>query len=103
MISGNGGSLVKVGTGMLTLSGADTYGGGTIVNAGILRLGTGGSLAATGRLTVNGGSFDLNGHEPDRRRPLRLRRDDHTRHRHADGAPEHHHQLPRRHLRHAAG
>ena len=44
MISGNGGSLVKVGTGTLTLSGADTYGGGTTVNAGILRLGTGGSL-----------------------------------------------------------
>ena len=46
VISGNGGSLVKVGTGTLTLSGADTYGGGTTVNAGILRLGTGGSLAA---------------------------------------------------------
>ena len=45
MISGNGGSLVKVGTGTLTLSGADTYGGGTTVNAGILQLGTGGSLA----------------------------------------------------------
>ena len=49
VISGNGGSLVKVGTGMLTLSGADTYSGGTTVNAGILQLGTGGSLAAAGR------------------------------------------------------
>ena len=63
VISGNKGSLVKVGTGMLTLSGADTYGGGTTVDDGILQLGTGGSLAAAGPLTVNGGSFDLNGHD----------------------------------------
>ena len=63
VISGHKGSLVKVGTGTLTLSGADTYSGGTTVDDGILQLGTGGSLAAAGRLTVNGGSFDLNGHD----------------------------------------
>jgi fibronectin-binding autotransporter adhesin len=62
VISGSDGSLVKVGTGTLTLSGADTYGGGTTVDAGILQLGTGGSLASSGPLTVNG-IFDLNGHD----------------------------------------
>src|SRR5262249_39220063 len=40
---------------------ANTYTGGTIINAGTLRLGPGGSLAPTGALTVNaGGTFDLN-------------------------------------------
>ncbi len=63
VISGSKGSLVKVGTGLLTLSGANTYGHGTIVNAGILQLEPGGSLAAAGPLTVNGGSVDLNGHD----------------------------------------
>src|SRR5258708_1294481 len=33
-----------------------------MVNGGTLKLGTGGSLAAAGALTVNGGTFDLNGH-----------------------------------------
>src|SRR5260370_35798054 len=31
-------------------------------SAGTLQLGAGGSLAAAGALTVNGGTFDLNGH-----------------------------------------
>jgi autotransporter-associated beta strand protein len=61
VISGTGGSIVKTGTGTWTLTGANTYGGGTTVNAGILQLGAGGSLLATGALTVNGGTFDLNG------------------------------------------
>jgi T5SS/PEP-CTERM-associated repeat protein/autotransporter-associated beta strand protein len=42
VISGNG-SLVKIGTGTLTLSGANTYGGGTNLNAGTLQLGNGGT------------------------------------------------------------
>jgi autotransporter-associated beta strand protein len=33
---GLSGSLVKVGTGTLTLSGNNSYGGGTIINAGTL-------------------------------------------------------------------
>ena len=61
VISGVG-SLTKVGSGTLILTGANTYTGGTIVNSGTLQLGPGGGLASSGSLTVNGGTFDLNGH-----------------------------------------
>jgi autotransporter-associated beta strand protein len=55
------GVLEKIGAGTLVLTGANTYSGGTIVSAGTLQLGPGGSLAPTGALTVNaGGTFDLN-------------------------------------------
>jgi autotransporter-associated beta strand protein len=40
VIAGNGG-LVKQGSGMVTLNGADTYGGGTTISAGTLQLGDG--------------------------------------------------------------
>jgi uncharacterized protein with beta-barrel porin domain len=56
------GSVSKSGVGLLTLLGASTYAGGTTVNAGTLQLGPGGSLASTGALTVNGGTFDLGAH-----------------------------------------
>jgi autotransporter-associated beta strand protein len=57
------GSLIKSGTGLLTLDAAGTfsYTGGTTVNAGKLLLGANSRLADTGTVTVNGGSFDLGG------------------------------------------
>jgi len=63
IISESGGSfgLEKIGSGTLFLTAANTYTGGTTVSAGTLRLGTGGSLTSTGALTLNGGTFDLNG------------------------------------------
>jgi autotransporter-associated beta strand protein len=59
-INGIGG-LTKAGAGLLTLMASNTYSGGTTVTGGVLQLGLGGSLLATGALTVNGGIFDLNG------------------------------------------
>ncbi|MFO1096899.1 MAG: autotransporter domain-containing protein [Xanthobacteraceae bacterium] len=42
-ISGTGGSLVKEGSGTLTLTGANNYTGGTTISAGTLQLGNGGA------------------------------------------------------------
>ncbi len=47
VLSGTGGTLVKDGSGLLTLSAANTYSGGTTVNGGTLQLGGGGSLASS--------------------------------------------------------
>jgi fibronectin-binding autotransporter adhesin len=55
------GTLVKTDSGTLVLTGANTYTGGTVVNGGVLRLGSGGSIASNGNLTITGGTFDLNG------------------------------------------
>ncbi len=55
---GTGGSLVKVGNGTLTLLGANTYSGGTTVQAGTLALGNGVSLAG---LTVVSSGASLTG------------------------------------------
>jgi fibronectin-binding autotransporter adhesin len=46
VISGFGGSLVKVGAGTLTLSGINTYSGGTTIDAGTLQLGDAAHQAA---------------------------------------------------------
>lgn len=53
-ISGTGCSLTKAGAGTLALTGANTYSGGTFVNAGQLQVGAGGASGdlSTGNVTV---------------------------------------------------
>jgi autotransporter-associated beta strand protein len=54
-IFGAGGTLIKVGTGTLTLSGNNSYTGGTTISAGTLQLGDGGSSGSIqGAITNNG-------------------------------------------------
>ena len=56
-ISGNGGSVVKVGSGTLGLNGANTYTGGTTVAGGTLAVNnTSGSATGTGAVQVQGGA-----------------------------------------------
>jgi autotransporter-associated beta strand protein len=55
----NVGGLVKNGNGTLTLSGDNTYTGGTTLNAGTLKIGNNSALGRGG-LTVNSGTVDLN-------------------------------------------
>ncbi|MCP3368374.1 autotransporter domain-containing protein [Bradyrhizobium cajani] len=61
VIAGTGGSLVKIGTGTLTLSGANTYTGGTTVNGGTLQLGTAASVGTILGTVIVGasGTFDV--------------------------------------------
>ncbi len=47
--------LTKVGTGKLTLSGANTYSGDTIINAGLLQFDNTGAVPASGTITINNG------------------------------------------------
>ena len=56
------GSLIKNGTATLTLNTANSYSGGTQINAGTVVLGTTTALgASTGSLTFTGGTLDLHG------------------------------------------
>ena len=66
-ISGSG-DLQKIGAGSLTLNGANTYSGGTTINAGTLALSGAGSLAATGALNLaaSGAEFDISAASGDR-------------------------------------
>ena len=57
---GDGGSLVKVGAGTLTLSGANTYTGGTTINGGTLQLGDGGASGSIIGGVVDNGTLAFN-------------------------------------------
>src|SRR5262249_39219134 len=60
VLSGIGSNLNKIGGGILTLSGANIYTGGTTVNNGTLRIAnTSGSGTGTGNVTVGGGTLDV--------------------------------------------
>ena len=56
---GDEGRFTKQGSGTLTLTGANTYSGGTIINEGTLALLGSGTLHPTGDVTVNDGAFDM--------------------------------------------
>jgi autotransporter-associated beta strand protein len=60
VISGTGFALTKVGTGTLTLSGANTYSGETIVSAGTLSISTGNTLANGAAVRVAASEATLN-------------------------------------------
>ena len=51
------GSITKAGSGVLTLSGANTYSGGTQLNAGMVVLGHADGLGSTGTITLGGGTL----------------------------------------------
>jgi autotransporter-associated beta strand protein len=55
-------AITKTGSGTWTLSGSNSYSGGTTVESGGLTLNSSGSLgASTGSLSISGGSLDLGG------------------------------------------
>ncbi|MFG6489764.1 autotransporter-associated beta strand repeat-containing protein, partial [Roseateles sp. BYS78W] len=51
-MTSSGGSLSKSGAGTLTLSGANTYDGGTNINGGVVSVSGGGALSDTGAVTL---------------------------------------------------
>lgn len=59
-VIGGSGALSKTGSGILALTGANTYSGGTVINAGTLVANTSASLGASGAVTtINAGTLEL--------------------------------------------
>lgn len=63
-LTGGSLTLTKTTTGTLTLSGTNTYGGDTIVTAGVLGLASAGALPATSNVQLNGGVLGLGAGSP---------------------------------------
>ena len=56
-IIGGSGTFTKNNSGTVTLSGANTYKGGTTINSGILQLGAAGVLSNSGQIILSGGTI----------------------------------------------
>jgi autotransporter-associated beta strand protein len=61
---GGSGSLTKIGTGMLTLSGANTFAGGATVQTGTLQFGAANALAASAVTLTGDATLDANSQSP---------------------------------------
>ena len=57
-------SVTKEGPGALSLSGSNSYSGGTVINDGTVTLNSAGALPPSGNVTVAGGVLDLHGQSP---------------------------------------
>ena len=55
------GGLTKLGAGVLTLKGAGSYNGTTVISNGTLRLGVANAITNSGAVVIAGGVYDLNG------------------------------------------
>ena len=60
LLAGANGSLIKATTGILTLTGANTFGGGTTISAGELIIGNLGSLGSGAVTVASGATLNLN-------------------------------------------
>jgi autotransporter-associated beta strand protein len=56
-VTGTGFGITKTGAGLLVLSGANTYTGGTAFNAGTVNAGSSGALGSSGTLSFGGGTL----------------------------------------------